>query len=399
MDVIDRLGEVLKTSFLALLLCILFGLTACGTLTPSTNAGPVMAVGVSDDGRYAISSHRDNRLILWSLEEESYREIADDANIYSAFFVPKRDAFLWQDLNDQVRVQSVDGEVLKTFDHFPTYGHAIDSTFEKYLSSDDRWNLFSGYGEDKKSVLKDGISPSFLGSGKLLNLSFSEERSLLVTAGSGGSVGDAHLYDPVDPDRRFSKFGGVTLWDTETWEPVARLGEHSFKTHATISPDGQWVVSVDENGIGFFWDTDEPENRQRLARDGLGVMREDSPYESGDDRNWDDSGLIPTPSSSSLTGSLIGVHFIGGSDYFLRFYNNGHHAALFKTGNPWPQKYFDLGESPELVTYGSQYSRNTAIATSPQAGVLVMGHRDSGGISVYEFDEASKTLERTWVAR
>ena len=60
-------------------------------------------------------------------------------------------------------------------------------------------------------------------------------------------------------------------------------------------------------------------------------------------------------------------------------------------------KYFDLGESPELVTHGSNYSRNTAIATSPEAGVLVMGHRTGGGISVYQFDADKLTLDRVWV--
>jgi len=127
-----------------------------------------------------------------------------------------------------------------------------------------------------------------------------------------------------------------------------------------------------------------------------GIYQEDTPHEAGDPRNWDDSKLIEAP--SGLSGNTIALAFLS-NHYFLRFGNNSHKAALFKAGNPWPQKYFDLGDSPELVTYGSQYSRNTAIATSPESGVLVMGHRDSGGISVYEFDDEALELERVWVAR
>ena len=115
----------------------------------------------------------------------------------------------------------------------------------------------------------------------------------------------------------------------------------------------------------------------------------------GDPRNRDKSGLIDTP--AGLNDFTIAVAFIHNSEYYLRFGNNSHVAALFKTGSPWPVKYFDLGESPKLVTYGSQYDRNTAIATSPESGTLVMGHQSTGGISVYQFDPDELTLERIWV--
>ncbi|MCL1476550.1 MAG: hypothetical protein MH219_02765 [Marinobacter sp.] len=52
-----------------------------------------------------------------------------------------------------------------------------------------------------------------------------------------------------------------------------------------------------------------------------------------------------------------------------------------------------------MVTYGSQYDRNTAIATSPESGTLVMGHQSTGGISVYQFDPEELTLERAWVVK
>ncbi|MDY6799069.1 MAG: hypothetical protein SVX28_10090 [Pseudomonadota bacterium] len=120
-----------------------------------------------------------------------------------------------------------------------------------------------------------------------------------------------------------------------------------------------------------------------------------SPTGNIEDASFDDSELIEAP--KGVNNFTIAVAFIHNSQYYLRFGNNSHIAALFETGSPWPVKYFDLGESPELVTYGSQYSRNTAIATSPQAGILVMGHRSGGGISVYRFDADALTLERVWV--
>jgi len=155
------------------------------------------------------------------------------------------------------------------------------------------------------------------------------------------------------------------------------------------------VVSGDENGIGLYWNTNEPEQRHRLASYQVGIYLDESPFESGDARNWDTSQLINAP--KGVKDRTLAQAFIHNSQYFLRFGNNSHIAALFEAGSPWPVKYFDLGESPQLVTYGSQYSRNTAIATSPQSGTLVMGHRSGGGISVYQFDPEALTLARVWV--
>ncbi|MBQ0833322.1 WD40 repeat domain-containing protein [Marinobacter sp.] len=366
-----------------------------------TAYGPAMSLGVSNDGRYIISSHRSNHLVLWDLANERYRELADDANIYSAYFVPGHELFLWQDLSNTVYLQDLEGEVRKEFKHFPTYGHAMDTSLTHYLSTNENWNLFYGYGGSLKPLLRDSISPSFMGSGKLLNLSLSSDQ-FFITAGKGlDSVDERQITNetpPVRPvsDLRFSSnFAGVVLWSYDTLSPVTKFAGNSVKTHAAISPDGQWVVSADENGIGFFWNTAQPGTRHRLATYYGGVYLDDTPFEAGDPRNRDRSGLIDAP--EGLNGFTIAVAFIHNSEYYLRFGNNSHFAALFKTGSPWPVKYFDLGESPKLVTYGSNYDRNTAIATSPEAGILAMGHQSTGGISVYQFDPDKLTLERVWV--
>ena len=363
--------------------------------------GPVMAIGVSKDGQWVVTTHRSNELVLWNLSELNHQKVSGEANIYSAFFVGGQPNYLWQDLNNNVYRQNVSGNILEQFEHFPVYGHAYDHQNGRYWSVDEHWNLFLGHGESLSPVLRDSNSPSFVGTGKLLNISLSDS-GLLLTAGRGLRSSDERLIDESTPpvrdsdELRFSSnFGGVVLWNTETLQPAAKLSGNSSKTHATISPDGQWVISGDENGIGLYWNTEEPEKRYRLASYHSGIYIDETPYELGDPRNRDTSELIDAPSGTSNT--TIAQAFIHNSQYYLRFGNNSHIAALFETGSPWPVKYFDLGESPELVTYGSQYARNTAIATAPKAGVLVMGHRSGGGISVYRFDAEALTLEREWV--
>jgi len=360
-------------------------------------AGPVMSMGVSESGRYVVSAHTDNKLILWDLQEKQWNTLSGKANLYSAYFVPGQNAFLWQDTDNIVTAQTVDGDVLKQFQHFPTYGHVISKDLETYLSADEYWNVFSGYGETKRPVLKDGVVPSFIGAGKLLNLSLDRNNTFFVTAGFDNDRSAIADHSPLNSGQRFSKYGGVTLWNAVTKQPVAKLRGNSSKTHAAISPDGQWVVSADENGIGSFWNTDQPETRHRLATYEGGIYLDDAPFEDGDPRKSDKSELIDAP--AGLNNFTIAVAFIHNSEYYLRFGNNSHVAALFKTGSPWPVKYFDLGESPKLVTYGSQYDRNTAIATSPESGTLVMGHQSTGGISVYQFDPEELTLERVWVVK
>ena len=83
-----------------------------------TSSGIPMVVSVSSDGRYAISSHQDNRLILWDIKNHSKKVFAENANIYSAYFVKGKHVFLWQDLDDVVYVQHLDGKIIKKLQKF-----------------------------------------------------------------------------------------------------------------------------------------------------------------------------------------------------------------------------------------------------------------------------------------
>ena len=105
--------------------------------------------------------------------------------------------------------------------------------------------------------------------------------------------------------------------------------------------------------------------------------------------------MIPVPDDANQ--STIAIKFIHDSQYYLRFGYDSHTAALFEVDNPWPIKYFDLGDDPFPAT--ASYSRNLAIDTAPRANILVMGQRDGGGILVYRFDPDELTLERVWVGR
>lgn len=366
-----------------------------------SHAGPVMSASVSSDGSYAITAHQDQKLVLWNLKKEGRTVVSRDANIYSAYFIRSRPIFLWQDLDNNVRAQSVEGEVQVSFDlKEPTYGHLMTQDLDDYYYSNIGYGIFRRSHDGAIQTLKATDGKAFLGYQKVLNLSMDNTEKLLVSAGSGEPKGFEPPYYRTLPEvlqkgADYQDLYSVALWDLEVGHPIAKLDGNSSKTHATISPSGQWVISADENGKSFEWNTSKLSERARIARYTSGVYIPGSPDDPDDYGSFDDSQLIEGP--PGLNNFTIAVAFIHNSEYYLRFGNNSHYAALFRTGSPWPVKYFDLGESPQLVTFGSQYSRNTAIATAPEAGVLVMGHRSGGGISVYRFDAEALTLERVWV--
>lgn len=359
-----------------------------------TRLEPVTSLSVSSDGLYVISAHENGALVLWDTDAQQREQLADNANLYSAYFIPESDAFLWQDQNDVVYVQRVDGEVIEEFEHFPTYGHVMSADRQHYLSSNQTWNIYHGYGDELQPVLLDSQSPSFTGTGQVLNLAMGGE--FFVSGGSGSPGGELEDSPPVrdEDDFRFtSSYGGVTLWNLDTLAPVAKLPGNSSKTYATISPDGQWVVSGDENNLGFFWDTDNPGEKHDMANYFVGLYLGEDP--DSYDGLWDKSQLIEAPENASAV--TIAISFINGSEEFLRLGTYSRYAALFEAGNPWPQKYFDLGDNPQPSVF--DYSRNLSIDSAPDANLLVTGHAFDGGITVYRYDPEARTLTKEWVGR
>jgi len=389
-----------KFNLRALLLLGLILAVGYGLWHGYNSSGPVMSASVSSNGAFAITAHRDQKLILWDLKGHNRKIISRNANIYSAYFIKHRPIFLWQDLENTVTAQAIDGEVKTAFElDKPTYGHLMTQDLSTYYYSDIGWAIFRRSDDGSTETIKATDGRAFLGYHKLFNLSMDESEQWMVSAGSGEPKGFEppyyrSLHEVLDQAADYQHLYGVALWNLETGQPTAKLDGNSSKTHATISPDGRWVVSADENGKSFVWKTSNPEHRMRNAGFS-GLFIEDLPDDLPASEYYDKSGLIDLPKGPHTF--TIAVAFIHNSEYYLRFGNNSHFAALFKTGTPWPVKYFDLGESPRLVTYGSNYDRNTAIATSPEAGILAMGHQSSGGISIYQFDPENLTLERVWV--
>lgn len=389
---------------LLLLICFFafFVFSACKPQSQGTgaqNGGPAMAVSVSSDGRFALSSHLDNRAVLWDLERKEKSLISNNANIYSAYFIRGGDLFLWQDLKNVVHIQGVYGKKVDSFLHFSTYGHVLSADLKNYVSCDADWDLFHGRGDATKPIKQDGQSPSFLGAGKLLNLTVSNADNFLLSSGWGSQSSDRKSIEncsPIMPDQIFSDYSGVVLWELPSGRPLFKFPGNTVKTYATFSPDGQYVVSGCENGMSFVWKTKSGELYHEPASLYHGLLNKNNSEES---ENWtyDKTGLIPPPKDlGGRGGATVAIKFID-QQHYLRLLTDSPYAVLFHIDNPLPLKYLPLGRDPFPAV--SDYSRNAAIDTAPDAGLLVMGQRDGSGIIVYQYHPDKQELEKIWVGQ
>lgn len=372
------------------------------------NPGLVMVTSVSTDGDYAITTGLQKGCILWDLNNHTYKIISKDANIYSAYFIKHSDDFMYQnDKTNEVIIENVNGKIIKQFNPgFPTYGEVISTDLNHYYATDADWNLYSINNGKKQKILLSKWS-SFMGAGKLLNMSLSSNNKYLFTAGYCPAN---YANIPVTQSKGRLDLSCLVLWNIQTGQPIKKiLAGNVSKTTGVISPDGRYILTGDERPTQFVASTAN-NHIMRVAYLGLngGLPAKKNKY--GLVVKFNTSGAIPQPKNfyGSERGEqgIVALQFIDGSKYYLRFTQNTYYskpytnmnstpyAVLFKTTSPWPIKYLPLGTNPRQSV--SQYVRGAAIATSPQAHVLVMGQFNGNGIVVYHYNPSSQTLTKVW---
>ena len=347
--------------------------------------GPAMVVSVSSDGHYAVSSHQDNAIVLWDLEQQTHTTISRHGNIYSAYFVKGRDVFLWQDLDNVVHVQQVDGTTVEQFKNFPTYGHVMGRDLEQYAAASAEYHIVSGHGPNQVNV-QTGDGGSFEGFGKLYNLTLSKDSRFLLSAGFG-PLGGSDL-PATKAELKTSNYVGVILWSAQTGQPIAKLPGNAAQTYATLTPDGQRVLSGDVGGLGFLWSVEQPGGPLAKFRLGPAQLRSDT---------------LPDGFQAGTHYQIQTIQFVSDNRYIV-FFHDRPYAFLYDLSaatNPDSNfqqkkaiKYFDLSDRPQPSV--ARFVRNAAFDTAPAAGLLVTGQDTGGGINVYQYDDSQQTLTRIW---
>ena len=367
---------------------------------------PALSVSVSTDGRYAISGHAARKtnsvsprgqMVLWDIEKKQKTILSDNANSFSALFIPDSHEFMWQDQNDIVHVQNVEGQEIKSFKHPHVQNHRITADKAFYLSVDFWGRIYKGYGDEIQPVYTDGgptINP--------YSLSIVDNYFLSVTDtchGLDDPVAETNLTaNPVNPSSsKKSSYDGVTLWDKNTLKPIAKLIGNCGSTNGLISPDGKWVITGGENTTYYMWEIDNLNNRQPLSiPNNWGIY---------DEEKYKNDKSIPLPEKlkdEPVSVGTVAYAFLSETDYVglgRSGRKNGEgfqFATLYKAGEPWIKAYVEIGNNPSIST--NYFQRNLSVSSSPTAHILVTGQATDGGINVYKYHPDKMELEKIWVA-
>ena len=381
--------------------------------TPIDNIA--MVVSVSSDGNYAVTSNLNKQFVLWDIKNKTSKIIDINTNIYSAYFIKNTHDFMWQDLKDIVHIQNINGKELLSFHGFPSYGEVMTSDLKYYIASDKDWNLYVKNRNKLKLIKPAFQGVGFFGEGKLLNLTLSNNNKYLLTSGSGGdsdklpisagaSANQAKAKGYQASIRNFSLFEGIVTWDISTGQPLMKFPGTVFKAFATLSPDGKYIVSGDENDNGFVWYT-----RIGKLKFDLDSMKFGHPVDPKKPMGkWDKKGLIPVPKDfhdqmNMYLERVLAMKFIDNTHY-LRFTTGIPYVIVYSVDSSRPLKYIKIAGpiktadlTKERYPAVAEYVRDQAIDTAPKAHILVMGQQKGNGIIVFKYDPKTMTLKKIWV--
>ena len=351
----------------------------------------VRNLSISSDGRYVVSAHYGKKLVLWDLEKRTKEVIAERVNTNRPYFIPNSHDFMWQDKNNIVHIQNVEGKEITHFKHYKVERHLMSEDRKLYISADQTGEIYKGYGDEMKPIYTDTPIRQHY------NFALSD-KYFLSASGGGPYDPDSAVElnpkeDPVQPSvYKKSSYNGVTLWDRETLKPVARLGGFGGRSDALFSPDGKWIIGGGENLRHYMWETANLTNRLMLADPDRGIRNP---------KVNDDSQLLRVPGVNIGLNNPVTYAFVTETE-FIEFRMSARkeglgekYSPLYTVGDPWIKAFVEIGNNPVIST--DFYEKSNSVASAPKAHILVTGQAYHGGINVYRYHPNKMTLEKIWV--
>ncbi|TYA48540.1 WD40 repeat domain-containing protein [Aggregatibacter actinomycetemcomitans] len=354
----------------------------------------VRNLSISSDGRYVVSAHYGKKLVLWDLEKRTKEVIAERVNTNSPYFIPNSHDFMWQDKNNIVHIQNVEGKEITHFKHYKIERHLMSEDRKLYISADQTGEIYKRHGDNMVPIYTD--TPTW----RHYNFALSDKYFLSSSSGGPYEPDSAVEFnpkeDPVQPSiYKKSSYNGLVLWDRKTLKPVARLGGLGGRSDALFSPDGKWIIAGGENKRDYMWPIDDLNHRQPLASIN-GFYDENTKVR-------ENSGNLPIPEGISLaTPHTVAYAFVTDTE-FIQLTQTGmmdgtgnDYVNLYTVGDPWIKAYVEIGFDPAIST--NAFEKSNSVDSAPKAHILVTGQAAHGGINVYRYHPDKMELEKIWVA-
>lgn len=363
-------------------------LVACTQKVPQNNAN-VMAASISTDGNYVITTNAHFDAILWNLKVKTYKILSTKANRYSAYFIKNTNDFLYQDATTkEVYVIDTNGNVITHFNPgFSSYGQAMTSDLSTYIAVDQNDQVFTIENNKKTQLLWHWCGPSyqdetpaptgkpyscgsFIGDGKLFNISLSNDNSYFTTSG----------------------FSEIYIWNLPERKLVSHITLSDAQSLALIDPNNRYIIYGDLKAQLFKC------NLSTNTCQHFFVIPEQLPNEPENYQNMADG----IQSIKFITKNDYLIFYQGIPDIFpfAALYSLDAKTTLiqrpgysFYTMTP---KYLSLLGDNKIFPALQDFVRDQAIDTSPSAHILVMAQQNGNGILVYQYDPKSQTLKQVW---
>ncbi len=330
---------------------------------------------ISTDGRYILSSHRDQSLWLWDVIKKNKRRIAIHVNSYSPYFIKDSSAYIFQDsMSKTVYQKQIEGNNATVLFHLPYLVSAelINRQASDYYTADKAFNLYHYHHGQRHKLNQQAFSITLNQLGKPLDLSLSSDETLLLSS--------AFSYrEERQADRRTLS---LLLWDSQTGRQLHHFTEHYGKTVAAMSPSSHLLVSADENGYAFLWTLSQPIKGEQIK----------TLFHRQPGRLMPDDFCEPYQHLCLSHSEVFALRFIS-ERHYLRFTPYVSYAVLYEQKETQEKDFLKLtGKRP----FVDGFNASLTTVTSPKAHILAMANAVKNGIIVYRFNPQAETLALVW---
>ncbi|WP_150465038.1 hypothetical protein [Francisella sp. SYW-2] len=371
------------------------------------------SLSVSNNGKYVISVDDSGNAYLWDLKNNVSKNLGNNYNPRSAYFVPNSDNYLLQNIKTkEVTITNVNGKIIKEFTpDFMADSQAINSSLTTWVGS-------LPWGDAYQYNLDTGKKKQIY-----VSWSYAKSEHSPYWRGNPYKGGLPNGY-AINNQFNFAN-NDVLIMTADNIMVIYNAKEHKWKlinknvnqTMSAIDPNGEFVYTLDSSRVGRAIKYDLQNNKVitfpntanednfffNLAQRNEIPKLENNYKKPNGYTNFgfiDNNKVLITYKGLSQPYLWTGLYDINNIK-IGKFYKDG--KSNFAIDNPI--KYFPLINNPKDYLDGNYNIEprpnvdgyNYTFDTSVEAHKLVIGQANGNGIMVYNYNPSDETLKLDWV--